>query len=59
MGYFAFALLIIAIFVFGIRIIRPVEVGVIEFLGRYTRTATAGFNWIFPGLFRMIRVNYG
>ena len=57
MGYFAFALLIVAIFVFGIRIIRPVEVGVVEFLGRYTRTAESGFNWIFPGLFRMLRVN--
>jgi regulator of protease activity HflC (stomatin/prohibitin superfamily) len=51
------AFLLIVIFIFGVRIIRPVEVGIVEFLGRYTRTATAGFNWIFPGLFRMIRVN--
>lgn len=57
MEYISFAFLIILIFIMGIRIIRPVEVGIVEFLGRYTRTATAGFNWIFPGLFRMIKVN--
>lgn len=57
MEYISFAFLIILIFFMGIRIIRPVEVGIVEFLGRYTRTATAGFNWIFPSLFRMIKVN--
>lgn len=41
----------------GIRIIRPVEKGIIEFLGRYTRTAESGFNWIIPFLHRMYRVN--
>jgi regulator of protease activity HflC (stomatin/prohibitin superfamily) len=45
------------ILITGVRIVRPVEVGIIEFLGRYTRTASAGFNWIFPGVFRMIKVN--
>ena len=41
----------------GIKILRPVEVGIIEFLGRYSRTATSGFNWIVPVLFKMYRIN--
>ncbi len=41
----------------GVRIIRPVEAAVIEFLGKYARTADAGFNWIFPGLHRMHRID--
>ncbi len=57
MEIFGLVFLVILIFIFGIRIVRPVEVGIVEFLGRYTRTATAGFNWIFPGLFRMYRIN--
>ena len=48
---------LLAIFILGIRIVRPVEVGIVEFLGRYTRTASSGFNWIFPGLYRMFRIN--
>ena len=50
-------LLVILVFLLGIRVIRPVQVGVIEFLGRYIRTASSGFNWIFPGLFRLYQVN--
>ena len=57
MEYFGLVSLLILIFFWGVKIVRPVEVGIIEFLGRYTRTGTAGFNWIFPWLFRMIRVN--
>jgi len=41
----------------GIKILRPVEVGIIEFLGRYSKTASAGFNWIFPFLSKMYRIN--
>jgi regulator of protease activity HflC (stomatin/prohibitin superfamily) len=57
MEYLGLALLLILVFTAGIKIIRPVEVGIIEFLGKYTRTASSGFNWIFPGLYRMYRVN--
>lgn len=57
MEILASVFVVIVVFILGIRIIRPVEVGIIEFLGRYIRTATSGFNWIFPGLFRMIKVN--
>lgn len=57
MEFIAIGLILIVIFILGVKIIRPVEVGIVEFLGRYTRTATSGFNWIFPGIYRMIRVN--
>jgi len=57
MEFYVLAFLLIIIFIMGIKIIRPIEVGIVEFLGRYTRTATSGFNWIFPGIFRMVRVN--
>ena len=45
------------IFVSGIKIVRPIEVGIIEFLGKFSRSAGAGFNWIFPGLQTMRKVN--
>ena len=45
------------IFVSGIKIVRPMEVGIIEFLGKFSRSAGAGFNWIFPGLQTMRKVN--
>ncbi len=47
----------VIIFILGIKIIRPVEVGIIEFLGRYSKTASAGFNWIMPFLMKMYRIN--
>ena len=50
-------IVVVFIFVSGIKIVRPVEVGIVEFLGKYARTANAGFNWIVPGLFKMYRIN--
>ena len=32
----------------GIRIVRPTHRMAIETLGKYSRTAEQGFNWIFP-----------
>ena len=55
--YYLLILLVVLIFARGIKIIRPVEVGVIEFLGRYQKTANAGFNWIIPFLSKMYRIN--
>jgi len=49
--------IIILFFVSGIRIVRPVEKGVVEFLGKYTSTREQGFQWIIPFLHRMIKVN--
>ncbi len=52
--------LIIIIFVFfflGIRIIRPVEKGVIERFGKYIGTVEQGFHWIIPIVDRMLKIN--
>jgi regulator of protease activity HflC (stomatin/prohibitin superfamily) len=57
MTYLIIGVLVIIILVAGIKIVRPVEVGIVEFLGRYTRTATSGFNFILPIFFRMYKVN--
>ena len=46
-----------AILFLGVKIVRPVESGIVEFLGKYSRTASTGFNWIVPGLFKIYRVN--
>ena len=59
MSPFALAILVLAIFVFssGIRIVRPIEEGIVEFLGKYSRTAGAGFNWIIPVVHIMYKIN--
>jgi regulator of protease activity HflC (stomatin/prohibitin superfamily) len=41
----------------GIKIIRPIEVGVVEFLGKYSKTASAGLHWINPVSKRIFIVN--
>jgi len=48
---------VLAILSLGVKIVRPVETGIIEFLGKYSRTSNTGFNWIVPGLFKMYRIN--
>ncbi len=59
----ASALLTIAIivvvffFLLGIRIVRPTYRGLVERLGKYHRFAHAGFNWVFPVIDKMYRVN--
>jgi regulator of protease activity HflC (stomatin/prohibitin superfamily) len=44
-------------FLSGIRIVRPTERGVIETLGKYSRFAKSGFNWIIPIVQSMTQVN--
>jgi len=53
------AIFVVVIYVFasGIRIVRPVEVGIVEFLGKYSKTANAGFIWIAPVLHKMHKIN--
>ncbi len=48
---------IIFILASAVKIVRPVEQGIVEFLGRYSRTAGAGINLIIPVLFRMHKIN--
>ncbi len=47
----------VAIFILGIRILRPTERGLIEFLGKYRRFAQPGFNWVIPLIENLYRVN--
>ena len=44
-------------FFLGLRIVRPTHKGLVERFGRYQRFANRGFNWIIPGIDRMIQVN--
>jgi regulator of protease activity HflC (stomatin/prohibitin superfamily) len=46
-----------ALIFYSIKIVRPVEKGVVEFLGKYSRTAVAGLNIIIPLFFKMYRIN--
>ena len=48
---------LIFIFFSGIRIVRPLEKGIIERLGRFRRVADQGFHWIIPVIHKMYRVN--
>lgn len=52
--------IVAAIFLFlilGVRIVRPTEKGLVETLGRYSKTAEQGFTWIIPIIQRMVKVN--
>jgi len=48
---------LILIFFVGIRVVRPLEKGIIERLGKYKRVADQGFHWILPIVDKMYRVN--
>ncbi len=56
-GLALFIPVIIVLFIFGIRIVRPTHRGLIERLGRYRKFAESGFNWIIPGIDKMYQVN--
>ena len=45
------------LFFLGIRIVRPIEKGLVETLGKYKKTSEQGFHWIIPIIQRMIKVN--
>jgi regulator of protease activity HflC (stomatin/prohibitin superfamily) len=55
--WFILIALVIFIFFLGIRIVRPTNRGLVETLGKYRRFAQPGFNWVFPIIQRMFRVN--
>ena len=48
---------VVAISFLGIRIVRPIDRGLIERLGKYNRFAQPGFHWIIPIIEKMIKVN--
>ena len=49
--------IIVIWFLIGIRIIRPIEKGLIETLGKYRKTAEQGFNWIWVPFQTIRKVN--
>lgn len=48
---------VIVIFFAGIRIVRPIQRGLVERLGKYRRFASPGFNWMIPVVDRIIKIN--
>jgi regulator of protease activity HflC (stomatin/prohibitin superfamily) len=48
---------VVFLFLSGIRIVRPTHRGLVERFGKYNRFASPGFNWVFPGIERMVQVN--
>ncbi len=54
---YGLAVLVVLLFLIGIRIVRPTSRGLVERLGKYRRFASPGFNWIIPVVDRMFRVN--
>jgi regulator of protease activity HflC (stomatin/prohibitin superfamily) len=55
--YVIIAVIVVILFLSGIRIVRPTHRGLIERMGKYARFAKPGFNWILPILERMIQVD--
>jgi regulator of protease activity HflC (stomatin/prohibitin superfamily) len=49
--------IILLLFLFGIRIIRPTQRGLVERLGKYKKFATPGFHWIIPVIDQMYKIN--
>ena len=49
--------ILVVLFALGIRLVRPFQLGVVERLGKYKRTAQPGFNWIIPFIDRMTKVD--
>jgi len=50
-------LVVILIFLSGIRIVRPTHRALVERLGKYNHFATGGFNWIIPVIDKMYKIN--
>lgn len=55
-GYIGIPLVVLFLLL-GIRIIRPTERGVKETLGKYSGYVEQGFNWIFPIVQTIHRIN--
>ena len=57
MTYWIIALVVILIFFWGIRIVRPTHRALIERLGKYHHFGGPGFHWIIPVIDKIYRVN--
>lgn len=51
------ALVVVIIFLLGIKIVRPTQRALIERLGKYHRFATPGFHWIIPVIEHLYLIN--
>ena len=55
--YIIIGVVIVLLFFWGLRIVRPTHKALIERFGKYNRFGNAGFHWIIPLIERMYRVN--
>jgi len=56
--YLYLIIVLVGVIIFSsVKIVRPVEEGVVELLGKYSRTAVAGLNIIIPLIFKMHKIN--
>lgn len=53
-SFFVFSSLL---FLFGIRVVRPTNRGLIETFGKFSRFAEPGFHWVFPVIQSLVYVN--
>lgn len=57
-NYLMIAVVIFLIlFLFGIRIIRPTQRGLVERMGKYSKFGIPGFHWIIPVIDQMYKIN--
>lgn len=56
-GWIVVGAVAVLVFLCGIRIVRPLEKGVVERLGKFRKIAEQGFHWIIPIIDRMTYVN--
>jgi len=54
---FILGIIVVLIFLMGIRIVRPTHRGLVERLGKYNQFGNPGFHWIIPIIERMYQVN--
>lgn len=57
MGISSIIIIVVVIFLLGVRIVRPTHRGLVERFGKYNRFAEPGFNWIIPFVDQMYRIN--
>ena len=57
MGYLILVIVIVLLFLFGMRIIRPTQRGLVERLGKYRKFAQPGFHWIIPVIDQLYKIN--
>ncbi|MDD5647281.1 MAG: SPFH/Band 7/PHB domain protein [Candidatus Bipolaricaulis sp.] len=57
MWYSIAAIVVVVLFLAGIRIVRPTHRALIERLGKYQRFGKPGFHWVIPLIDRLIQIN--